>query len=89
MPYTENIANAPNCEPATKQPNMKEIMQDTNKCLRECVLQMMDIRELLCGHAMEPDKEPEAKCLLDEAMCSNGQAHRLLNLIREIGAVMM
>lgn len=83
------VDSVPTCESAPKQPSMKGIVQDTNKCLQECVLSLIDFREVLCGHGREPEKLPESQCLLDDVMSCNAQSHRLLDIIKEIQAVMM
>ena len=89
MNYGTTTTSAAMSDPAPKQPSMKGIIQDTNKCLQECVLSLMDMREVLSGgkNAIEPEPGPE--CLMDEVMCCNARAHKLLDIICEIQAVVM
>ena len=88
MPYNENTS-APVCGVVTKQQSMKESIQDANKCLLECVLTLMDLREQFCGRVRDPEKLPDPTCLLDEAMYCDAQSHKLLDLVREIQAVVI
>ena len=83
------VADMPMCNPTPNKQSIKENLLDTNKCLRECVLILMDMREQICGHGGEPEKLPEPQCLIDEVMCCNAQSHKLLDVIREIQVVVM
>ena len=76
-------------EPVQKQPSMKDMLQDTNKCLRECVLSLMDFRNGLCGREEKPELMPDPQCLLDEIRAGNGLSHMLHEIICEIQAVVM
>ena len=83
------VDSVPTCNPAPKQPSMKETMQDTNKCLRECVLSLVDFRNALCGREEKPQPMPDPQCLTEEACEGNSLSHMLLEIIREIQAVVM
>ena len=84
-----NIENVAMCDTVTKSPGMKGIIQDTNKCLQECVLSLMDMREVLSGGKNDMEPQPGPECLMDEVMCCNARAHKLLDIIRDIQAVVM
>ena len=88
MPYNENTS-APVCGTVTKSQSIKESIQDANKCLQECVLTLMDLREQFCGRGRDPEKLPDPTCLLDEAILCDAQSHKLLDLVREIMAVVI
>ncbi len=82
--------SVPMCNPTPKQPTMKETMQDTNQCLRECVLSLVDFRNGLCGRGeAKPEPMQDPQCLTEEVSASNGLSHMLLEIIREIQAVVM
>ena len=88
MPYNENTS-MPVCGAVTNTQSMKASIQDANKCLQECVLTLMDLREQFCGRGCNPEKLSDPTCLLEEAMFCDAQSHKLLDLVREIMAVVI
>ena len=83
------VDSVPTCNPEPKQPSMGDMIRDTDKCLRECVLLLMDFRNVLCGREQKPEPMQDPQSMMDEVLNGNGLSHMLLEIIKEIQAVVM